>query len=188
MADFQLRHTVMAAQPCTLDTATRLWNLEQHQRIFLRHLSEPEDIDRILYAFLCVHVFGGKYDDTLSTGESFSAIKKLCEVHQIEPVFEVRDYPALKRGKTSGHKIILLSDSGSAIENEKKALEIIRHFSALEQSAITETIIGLIEKFDEADIIKYVERHNSNLRSDDLEAFKKRMGSRTPCVKQRSVE
>jgi hypothetical protein len=125
---------------------------------------------------------------SLVASQYSTGVGKLCEVHQIEPVFEIRDYPALKRGKTSGHKIILLSDSGSTIENEKKALEIIRYFSALEQLATTETIIGLIEKFDEADIIKYVERHNNNLRADDLEAFKKRMGSRGQTAKQRQSE
>jgi len=139
---------------------------------------EPEDIDRILCAFLCVHVFGGKFDDNPESGEGFSAIRKLCEVHQIEPVFEAREYPALRRGKSSGHKIILMPDSGSTEENEKKSIQIIKYFSALEQLTITETIVGLIEKFDVADIIKYVEKYNTNLDRQALDAFKERMLSR----------
>jgi hypothetical protein len=139
---------------------------------------EPEDIDRIIYAFLAVHVFGGNETPTPHVDEGFSAIRRLCEVHSIEPVFEERKYPALKRGKSSGHKIILLPDSGSDEQNEKKSLQIIKYFSALEASSITQTIIGLIENFDALDIIRYVEKYNTSLDSKELEAFKARMLAR----------
>lgn len=136
---------------------------------------EPEDINRILSAFFCVHVFGGKFDESIDGSDGFSAIRRLCEVHQIEPRFEAREYPALKRGKSPGHKIILLPDSGSVEENEKKSLQIIKYFDSLEPVTITETIIGLIEKFDAVDIIKYVEKHNTNLGRQEFDAFKERM-------------
>lgn len=139
---------------------------------------EPEDIDRILYAFLSVHVFGSQHNDTPESDENLSAIRKLCEVSEIEPAFETREYPAMKRGKVANHKIILLPDSGNPSENEKKALSIIKFFSGLEITQVTEAIITLIERFDENDIVKYVERYNASMRTEELQSFKERMKKR----------
>lgn len=138
---------------------------------------EPEDMDRIFSAFCAVHVFGG---DTSSgtTDESFSAIRKLCEVQELEPIFEAREYPALRRGKSSGHKIIVLPDSGNKDQNQKTSLEVIHYFSSLEASTTARTIIGIIENFDAPDIIRYVEKYPSHMDDRQLSEFKQRMLAR----------
>lgn len=158
-----------------------LQNAFQPERRFAFSLDglEPEDIERILFAFTSVHVF----KEGAGLGENdheFSSIVRLCALRKLEPKFETRDYPALVRGQSFGHKIILLPDSGDSVENERKAIEVIKKFAGVEEKTILETVIALVEKFDPFDIVQYVEKyHHDSLSSAELIQFKARVLNRS---------